>query len=296
MVATPAPTELRTLDRRLSTLPRAGAGHRLALAAMAALSVAVLVFVLLPLVLVVLTSFSNDRSIILPVQDWGTAYWERLLLRNQTLQESIRNSLLAAVASAAIATVLATLGVYALQRRYGRLGRFLETFTLLPLLTPLLMYALALVLYYSALDVDGSLVTLVVGHVTVGLPFAYFVVRASMRTISPRQFQAAEDLGASEPAILWQVALPQALPGVVSAFLSVLVLSLNEFIVAFFNSGLAQTLPRFIFSQTARSLTPEVSAASTIVVVFTVLTAALTYAAVRYAVRLRRRAAARAGR
>lgn len=295
MAAIPVGVELRTLERRLAGLPRARAVHLAALAAMGLLTMAVLVFVLLPLVLVAVTSFSNDRSIILPINDWGTAYWARLL-RNSTLQQSLRNSLLAATASAVVATVIVTLGVYALQRRYGRLGRLVETFALLPLLTPLLMYALALVLYYSALDIRGSLATLVVGHVTVGLPFAYFAVRASMRAISPRQFQAAEDLGASELAILLRVALPQALPGVVSAFLSVFVLSLNEFIVAFFNSGLAQTLPRFVFSQTARSLTPEVSVASTIVVLCTALMAAIAYAAVRYALWLRDRAAARAGR
>lgn len=227
------------------------------------------VFLYLPLAAVVVASFNASRT----GTTWGgfTLGWYRRLLDNPEALLAARNSLVLALASTAIATVLGTLLGYGLARHGFRGRRLAEGLLRVPVFIPDIVLAVALLLFFGLtrrwLGVgDLGLGIMILGHVTFQLPFVALVVRARAAGLDPALEEAARDLGATPVAAFRRVTLPLLAPGILAGALLAFTLSLDDFVTSFFLSGPGSaTLPMLIYAGLRRGLSPEIHALSTLV-------------------------------
>jgi len=199
--------------------------------------------------------------------------WYGELARNGDILKAAGNTLIVALASTVVATTLGTLLAVGVEIR-RRKGRFLETIIFAPMIIPDIVLAIALLSFFSLLNVTMGLHTIIVSHVVFNLAFVCAVVRARLKTFDWSVVEASQDLGASTLTTLRRVVLPVLSPAVVAGALLAFTLSVDEFIIAFFTAGAGRdsiTLPMQIFAMIRFGVTPEINALSTIVMGLSVL-------------------------
>jgi spermidine/putrescine transport system permease protein len=134
--------------------------------------------------------------------------------------------------------------------RYSFRGkRVLVALSVLPLIVPYIVLAVALLLLFAALDVDRSLLTVGIAHTVIALPYALLIVAARLSGMSPYLEEAAADLGADYLTTLRRIILPIIAPAIVAAWLVAFTASFDEFALALFLAGPDPTLPVFIYGQ-----------------------------------------------
>ena len=234
-------------------------------------------FLYLPLLCVVVSSFNASRNSLV----WGgfSLAWYQKLSSNEMILHAARNTLVLALASTAISTVLGTLlalGIHHIP--WGRKSnRLMEAMLNLPVVTPDIIFAVALVIAFGAIrSLTGlfqlGMPTMIVGHVAFQIAFVALVVRSRLESIGLDLEEAAFDLYASYPRLLLTVVLPLLRPGIFAGAALAFTLSLDDFIISFFTSGPeSMTLPLFIYAAVRRGVTPEIHALSTLVMVLTVM-------------------------
>jgi putrescine transport system permease protein len=235
-------------------------------------------FLYLPMLILVVFSFNASRLVTV----WGgfSTQWYGALFRNQALMDAAWVTVRIALLSATLATVLGTLAAVALTR-YGRFrGRALFTgLVYAPMVMPEVITGLALLLLFVAIGFDRGFWTIMLAHTTFTLCFVAVVVQARLVTFDRSLEEAAQDLGATPLRVFFTVTLPLIAPAVLAGFLLAFTLSLDDLVIASFTSGPgATTLPMRIYSQVRLGVTPEINAASTILIALVtvaVLTAAL---------------------
>jgi putrescine transport system permease protein len=235
-------------------------------------------FLYLPILLLVVYSFNDSRLVTV----WGgfSTRWYGALISNEPLMEAAWITVRIAFVSAALATVLGTLAALALTR-YGRFpGRRLFTgMVYAPMVMPEVITGLALLLFFVAVNLDRGFWTVSLAHTTLTLCFVTVVVQARLVSFDRSLEEAAMDLGAPPLRTFLFVTLPLIAPSVIAGFLLAFTLSLDDLVLASFNTGPgATTLPIRIYSQVRLGLSPEVNAASTIlvgIVAFGVVTATI---------------------
>ena len=171
-----------------------------------------------------------------------------------------------------IATVLGTLLAIGVEMRRTR-GSVLESLIFAPMIIPDIVLAIALLSFFSLLNVTLGLHTIIMSHVVFNLAFVCSVVRARLKTFDWSIVEASADLGASTFTTLRRITVPVILPAVIAAALLAFTLSIDEFIIAFFTAGASRasiTLPMQIYSMIRFGVTPEVNALATIVMAVSV--------------------------
>jgi putrescine transport system permease protein len=248
-----------------------------------------LAFLYVPILVLVAYSFNASRLVTV----WGgfSIRWYGDLFRNSALLEAASVSLRIALVSSVAATVLGTLAALALVR-YGRFrGRTLFTgMVYAPMVMPEVITGLSLLLLFVAMDLDRGFWTVTLAHTTLTMCFVAVVVQARLVSFDRSLEEAAMDLGAAPVKTFFVVTLPLIAPSTGAGFLLAFTLSLDDLVIASFTSGPgATTLPMRIYGQVRLGVTPEINAASTILI-------ALVAAAVVTATLLSKRATARSER
>jgi putrescine transport system permease protein len=223
-------------------------------------------FLYLPILLLVVYSFNGSRLVTV----WGgfSTRWYGALFRNEPLKEAAWITLRIGLVSATLATLLGTLAAVALTR-YGRFrGRTLFTGMIYaPMVMPEVITGLSLLLFFVAIDLDRGFWTVTLAHTTVTMCFVTVVVQARLMSFDRSLEEAAMDLGAPPLRTFLAITLPNILPSIAAGFLLAFTLSLDDLVIASFNTGPgATTLPIRIYSQVRLGLSPEVNAASTILI------------------------------
>ncbi len=242
-------------------------------------------FLYAPIALLVLGSFNDSR--LTTVWTGFSLRWYRALLEDAAIREAAWLSLRIAALSATGATILGTMAGLAL----ARLGRFRgrRSFTALlaaPLVLPDLLLGLALLLLFVLLERTlgwpgrGAL-TVTLAHITLGIAYVAFTVRARLAGQGMLLEQAAADLGAPPLTVLRRITLPLLAPALAASWGLAFVLSLDDVVVASFVSGPgATTLPMLMFSTLRLGPTPVLNALATVLLLLTLL---LGWAAWRWA-------------
>jgi len=225
-----------------------------------------LAFLYVPLALVVAYSFNGSRLVAV----WGgfSTRWYGSLLANAPLKEAAWTSFRIAVLSSALATVLGTAAAYALVR-FGRFrSRTLFTGMLYaPMVMPEVVTGLSLLLLFVALGLERGFWTVTIAHTTLTLAFVTVVVQARLTDLDRSLEDAAADLGAPPVRAFQTVTLPLVAPAVGAGFLLAFTLSFDDLVLASFTSGPgATTLPMLIYSSVRLGVTPEINAASTLMI------------------------------
>lgn len=196
--------------------------------------------------------------------------WYEKALHNQSLHEAFINSMHVAAVSTVVSTALGAMLGLALYRYWFPWKGTYEGIVHLPIVIPEICMAVAMVVFFWSVGIELSLTTIIVSHIAFTIPFVAVVIRARMAGFDVSLEEASRDLGASEWQTFWHVTFPYMIPGLVAGALMAFVLSLDDFVITFFTAGVGDnTFPVKIYSMLRFSVTPEVNAASTVLIVIT---------------------------
>lgn len=236
----------------------------------------VFVFLYAPIATLIAFSFNDSRRNIV-WNGFTLKYYEKALA-NDGLIEAFTNSLTIALVSTAISIVLGALIAVLLWRfRFpGRAGY--EGVMVLPIVIPEICMGVAMLAFFSRVGWPSEMVwpfnlsAIIIAHVSFSFPFVAVVVRARLEGFNRELAEAAQDLGASEWQVFRDVMIPFLRPGLLAGGMLAFTLSLDDFVITFFTSGPnTVTFPVKVYSMVRFSVTPEVNAASTVLIVVTVV-------------------------
>lgn len=221
-------------------------------------------FIFAPIVSLIVFAFNEDRFPSLPWKGFSTRWFEAVF-DDPTFTSSLKNSLVVGAIVAAIATFLGGTAAYLLNRWSFRGKGVYLGIAVLPPCIPLIILGLALLIYLKEIGLSGSLKSVVVSHVVLASAFALGIVRMRLTEMDPTLEEAAWNLGSSQWRTIREVVLPQALPALLAALLITMAVSWDEFIIAWFVSGLDVTLPVAIFNELQGQVSARINAIGTIV-------------------------------
>ncbi|MEM1484084.1 ABC transporter permease [Oscillospiraceae bacterium PP1C4] len=231
----------------------------------------VMAFLYAPIAVLIVFSFNQSKS-----RGMWTGFtfgWYQKLFTNQIIINSLTNTMIIAVISSIIATVLGTMAAIGIvnMSRWGR--GLVMNITYLPIINPEIVTGVSLMLLFVfvkslGVHLEFGFTTLILAHITFNVPYVILNVMPKLRQMDSFVFEAAQDLGCSPVQALFKVVIPEIMPGILAGFLMSFTYSLDDFIISYFVSGAtSQTLPITIFSMTRRKVSPEINALSTIIFV-----------------------------
>ena len=209
---------------------------------------AYLTFLYLPVLFLPLFSFNNSHFIAFPLSGF-TTQWYSALFADDAMLHALGNSLKVGAVSALLATLLGLLAAKAVTQYRLRRTAALLGFVSLPLFIPDIVLGLSLLLLLGVIDFPLSLAAVVLGHVSLCVPFAITVLIARLEGFDPNLEEASADLGESGWMTFWRVTFPLVLPGIAASLLLTFITSFDEFLLAYFLSGTEATLPVYIWGQ-----------------------------------------------
>jgi len=233
-------------------------------------TILVYLFMFLPIAVVVLLSFNANQFGSFPMTGLSIRWFE-VLWNNDAIMRAFRTSIVLGLMTAAISTVLGVLASLALVR-YQIPGRnMITTLLIAPILVPEVVLAVALLLFLNFLDIGKSFTLLLAGHVIFTLPFVILVVQARLVSIRRDVEEAALSLGASPMQTFLKITLPQLMPAVAAGGLFAFTISFDDITgTLFWKPGGIETVPTQIFSMLRNSISPEINALGTVIIVLTV--------------------------
>ncbi len=209
---------------------------------------AMLVLLYLPIGLLFVFSFNAATTLSFPLSGFTTE-WYASVIGNGPMLAAARNSLLVAIGSATLATAIGALVALAVLRFRFRGRRVLLAMAGLPLLVPYVVLGVAFFLLFVTVDVPRSLLTVMIGHTVIAVPFATLILLARVSGLDPALEDVAMDLGASYPVALRRVVLPLIGPTLLAAWLTCFIVSFDEIALAIFLVGGDPTFPVFLYGQ-----------------------------------------------
>ena len=234
--------------------------------------IATTVFLFLPLFVLILYSFNASKG--MGWTGFSLVWYEKLFFSSQDLWRAFGNSALIALASAATATVIGTLGAIGVNWYDFKLKKYIQGITFLPMIVPEIIIGVSLLIFFAGVGLKLGLFTIYIAHTTFNLPFVYLMVMARLDEFDYSIIEAAHDLGANERQTLLKVIIPMSMPGIVSGFLTAVTLSLEDFVITFFVSGPGSTtLPLYVYSAIRFGVSPVINALSVIMILGTVVLA-----------------------
>lgn len=249
--------------------PETAAG-RLGRWALTGWAVAGFVYLFVPIVVIVLFSFNQPAGKF-------NIIWRRFTFDNWLhafeagpLTDAMVRSLQIAAIAAAAATVLGGLIALALARYRFKGGALIEVLLVLPLTTPEIVLGASLLSLFLDFDVQRGFWTIVIAHVLFCTSFVALTIKARIRGFDWTLEDAAMDLGAPPWRTFSRVTLPLITPGILAAALLSFALSIDDFIITFFNAGTTETFPLRIFGASRTEIPPQINVLATIVLLASV--------------------------
>lgn len=233
-----------------------------------------LIFFLLYIPIAVLIVFSFNESGSLAEFTGFSLVWYEELFHDAEAFSALRNSLLLAVSSALIATVLGTFGALGLHHMKNRyLKKSIQTVTNIPMMNPDIVTGVSMMLLFVAVvtllgtrDFFGF-GTMLIAHVTFNLPYVILSVMPRFQQLDKSLSEAAQDLGCTPAKAFFKVELPEIIPGILSGLMMSFTLSLDDFVISHFvSSPNFQTLPLYVYNQTAHNVKFSMYALSALIV------------------------------
>ncbi len=237
---------------------------------------AVLVYLYAPLISLMVFSFNKSRATI--VWRGFTLDWYGKAFTDSDLIVAFTNSLTIAAVSTIVSTALGALTALLLWRFRFPLKTMFEGALGLPIVVPEICMGVAMLVFFTqvmpwptTLAWPLNLGAIIISHISFSFSFVAIVVRGRLASFNRELEEAAKDLGAGEWRVFWDVLVPHMAPGLLAGALLAFTLSLDDFVITFFTSGPdTTTFPILVYSMVRFSPTPEVNAASTILIVLTV--------------------------
>lgn len=233
-----------------------------------------MVFLLLYVPIIVLIAFSFNEAGSLAEYSGVSLVWYEELFHDDEALMSLRNSLILAISSSLIATVIGTFAALGLTRMRSKwLKGAVNTVTNIPMVNPDIVTGVSMMLLFVALAAILNLQelfgfgTMLIAHVTFNLPYVILSVMPRFKTLDITLSEAAQDLGCTPSQAFFKVELPEIIPGIVSGMMLGFTMSLDDFVISHFvSSPDFQTLPLYVYNQTAHNVKFSMYALSALIV------------------------------
>ena len=231
----------------------------------------ILLFLFAPIFVLIFFSFNSDKST--SVFHGFSFRWYVNLFRDEAALTALRNSLVLAVSSALLSTVMGTFAAYGISRmRKKYLRTAVMSVTNIPMMNPDIITGISLMLMFVfvgamlGLTESLSFATMLIAHITFGLPYVILSVLPKFNQMDKSMPEAALDLGCTPLQSFSKVELPEIMPGVMTGGIMAFTMSLDDFVISLFTKGSSfQTLPLYIYGMTKKSVSPKIYALATII-------------------------------
>lgn len=231
----------------------------------------VYIFLMLPLAIVVMTSFSDTSYVVFPPQGF-TLKWFPEALGNANFFKSIKVSLLIGAVSTCISTVIGTMASLYFWKTSGRAKEWIETIFLSPVVVPTVVSAVAFLQFYSGIGSIDTLAALILSYSIIQVSYVIRTVSASLYGMDASIEEAALVLGATPLRTLFKVTLPIAKRGIIAGAVFAFVVAFDEaVIVMFLSDARTITYPLRLYSYISENYTPMISAFSTVFILISFL-------------------------
>ncbi len=221
--------------------------------------VLIFLFIFAPILVSFVFSFSENRFPSLPLTEYSLVWYQRVLDEPAFL-DSFKRSLTVAGWTSVLSTCLGFGGAY-VDYRYRFLGqKVYVALGIVPPMIPVLILGVAMLIFLSRIGLSGAQHSVVIAHVVLCTPFSMAINRLKLSQMDQNLEAAAWNLGATPWATMRTVILPFCLPAILASFFITAAISLDEFAIAWFVSGLEETLPVRVLNLVARQSSPSVNA------------------------------------
>ncbi len=224
----------------------------------------VFVFMYAPIVVLMVYSFNDSKSSS-AVWKGFTFDWYIEMINDSQMMKALQTTLIIALASAVIATIIGTLAAIGIHKMGRRSKNAVMNITYVPVLSPDIVIGISLLMLFVFMKIPLGRVSLLLAHITFNIPYVIISVLPKLTQLNKNMYEAALDLGASPLYAYRKIILPEIMPGIVTGFLFALTLSIDDFVVSFFTSGAGATnLSIYIYSAVSKKYNPSINALSTI--------------------------------
>ena len=224
-----------------------------------------LIFILLyaPILTLIALSFNRSKT----RAKWGgfTFDWYLSLFQNEDIMNALYTTLIIALLSAGIATVLGTMAALGMQGMKKKYRAVFSGISNIPMVNAEIVTGISLMLLFITLRMTLGFQTILLSHITFNVPYVILSVMPKLKQTSKSTYEAALDLGASPARAFFQITLPDIMPGVLSGFMMAFTMSLDDFIITHFTKGPGiDTLSTKIYTEVRKGIKPEMYALSTL--------------------------------
>lgn len=223
----------------------------------------IFLFLYAPIIVLIAFSFNNSKS----RGVWGgfTLKWYVELFKNAEVLKSLYHTILIAVLSSIISTVIGTFAALGIYNMKGFSKAVVLNLNYLPVLNPDIVTAVSLMVLFRFLRLELGLTTLLLSHISFSIPYVILSILPKLKQMNIHLAEAAMDLGATPFYALRKVIIPEIMPGIITGGLMAFTLSIDDFVISFFNTGHGiSNLSITIFSMARRGINPVINALSTL--------------------------------
>ena len=226
----------------------------------------IFLFLYLPILVMIVFSFNKSKS-----QSEFTGFtfdWYVKLFQNENVMTAWMNTLIIAVISSVVATIIGTAAAIGISNMKKRTRNLVMNLSYTQIVSPEIVTGVSLVLLFNLIKrftgLEYGFMTILIAHITFNLPYVVLNVMPKLRQMDNSLYEAAQDLGCSPVRAFFKVVIPEIMPGIISGFMMAFTLSLDDFVISHFTSGSFETLPVAIYSMLRKRISPEINALSAI--------------------------------
>ena len=225
----------------------------------------VFIFLFLPIVILIAYSFNTSKMNI--IFEGFTLEWYKTMLTNTDLLEAFGNTMIIAITSTVVSTIIGTLGAVGLYKYNFPFKGLINKLIYIPIVIPEIVLGISLLSIYTLMKLELGMPTLILSHIAFSIP-----LRSNLSPLITTYEEAAQDLGANPLNTFFKVTLPAIMPGVISGATLSFTLSLDDVVISYFTAGPgSNTLPLKIYSMIKTGITPDVNALSTVMLIVTIV-------------------------
>lgn len=223
----------------------------------------IFLFLYAPIIILIIFSFNNSKS--RGVWNGFTLRWYIDLFKDKEVLKALYNTILIATLSAIISTIIGTFAALGIYNMNGLSKKVVLNLNYLPVLNPDIVTAVALMALFRFFKLKFGLVTMLLAHITFCIPYVILSILPKLKQMNKHLAEAAMDLGATPAYALRKVIIPEIMPGIITGGLMAFTLSIDDFVISFFNTGHGvSNLSITIFSMARTGINPVINALSTL--------------------------------
>ncbi|WP_410496342.1 ABC transporter permease [Cellulosilyticum sp. ST5] len=222
----------------------------------------ILLIMYAPVALLMVFSFNDSK---LPIWKGFTLNWYEQMLNDSSIQQAFLYTIMVALSASVIATIIGTFAAIGINQMSGFKKTFMTNITFIPVLSPDIVIGISLMMLFKVIQIPFGLPSLIIAHTTFCIPYVILSIMPKLKQMNYSLYEAALDLGATPWYAFKKVIFPEIMPGVLAGAFIAFTLSIDDFVVSFFNTGAGvDTLPIKIYSMARKGVNPTINAVSTL--------------------------------